>query len=92
MRVSFYATLREIAGQKTLEIDLPDGATLQQLLDAVLLRLPGMREKLFLEDGSLRGYVHVFINGRDAPFLKEKLNTITHPSDEIDIFPAVGGG
>ena len=36
MKVNFFATLRQVTGQKTVEFDLPDGVTAQGVLDAVL--------------------------------------------------------
>ena len=92
MKVNFYATLRDVTGQKTVDFDLPESATVRQLLDAILKRYPLMRDKLFDENGDLLGFIHVFINGRDAPFLEDKLETVIHPEDTISIFPAVGGG
>src|SRR5690606_15498562 len=44
MKVHFYATLRPIAGQKTVEFDLGEGVTVQELVDAVVTRFPPMRE------------------------------------------------
>lgn len=92
MKVSFYATLRDIAGQKTVDIDLPENASARMLVDAISHKYPVMRDKLLLDDGSLRGYVHVFINGRDVRFLKRQLDTIIESTDVITVFPAVGGG
>jgi sulfur-carrier protein len=92
MNVNFYATLRQITGQKTVEFDLPDGISVQQLLDAVLLKYPDMRDDLLDENGRLYGHVHLFVNGRDAPYLDDGLETIIKPNDKVDLFPAVGGG
>ena len=92
MKVNFYATLRQITGQKTVEFDLEAGITVQQLLDAVLARYPDMRDDLLDENGRLYGHVHLFINGRDAPYLDDGLETIIKPGDKVDLFPAVGGG
>jgi sulfur-carrier protein len=92
MNVNFYATLRQITGQKTVEFDLPDGISVQQLLDAVLLKYPDLRDDLLDENGRLYGHIHLFINGRDAPFLDDGLATILKPDDKVDLFPAVGGG
>jgi len=38
MKVNFFATLRQVTGQKTVDLDLPDGVTAQQVLDAVVAR------------------------------------------------------
>lgn len=92
MKVHFYATLRDITGQKTVDMDLPDDATVRQLVDAVVRRFPAMQKILLQESGDLYGHVHVFVNGRDTPFLPEKMETVIQPSDVINIFPAVGGG
>ena len=92
MKVNFYATLRQIVGQKTVEFDLPEGITAAQLLEVVLERFPRMRPELVNENGRLHGHIHIFVNGRDAPFLENKIDTIIKPTDKIDIFPPVGGG
>lgn len=92
MKVNFYATLREVTGQKTVDIEVPENATVRQLLDAILERYPQMRDKLIDENGDLLGFIHIFINGRDAPFLDGELATVINSDDTISIFPAVGGG
>lgn len=92
MRVNFYATLRQIVGKKTVEIDLPEGSTAVQLVEAVLDEFPRMRPELLDENGDLHGHIHIFVNGRDAPYLENKLDTVIKPTDKIDIFPPVGGG
>ena len=92
MKVNFYATLRPIAGQKTIEFDLNEGITAQQLLDAVVLRFPEMGDILVDENGQLYRHVHLFVNGRDSRFLENILETPLKAGDKVDIFPAVGGG
>ena len=58
MRVNFYATLRQIVGQKTVEFKLPLGATAQDVVDAVVERFPALRPELVDEHGQLlSGYV-----------------------------------
>lgn len=92
MKVNFYANLRAVAGGKTVDIDVPESVTAQELLAAIVNRFPRMRAALLDEDGGLFGHVHMFINGRDVQFLDEQLNTRLQPDDEINVFPAVGGG
>ena len=92
MKVSFYATLRDVVGQKTVDIGIPENATVRQLVDTVVERYPLLRDKLLNQDNNLWGHVHVFINGRDAPFLEDEMQTVIKPDDSISIFPAVGGG
>ena len=92
MKVNFYATLREIAGGKTVDFPLDDGVSAKQVLDAIITQFPAMEKELFHQDGRLYGHVHFFINGRDVQFLPDDLDTKIMPDDVITVFPAVGGG
>jgi molybdopterin synthase sulfur carrier subunit len=92
MKVNFYATLREIAGGKTVDFPLDEGVSAQQVIDAIIDRFPAMKKELFHRDGRLYGHVHFFINGRDVQFLPDDLDTKIMPDDVITVFPAVGGG
>lgn len=92
MNIHFYATLRRIAGEKTVQFNLANGITVQELVDAVVTRFPAMREELLDDEGNLYPHVHVFVNGRDAPYMDDGLATVITTDDKIDIFPAVAGG
>jgi molybdopterin synthase sulfur carrier subunit len=92
MEVNFYATLRPIVGQKTIEFSVPDGLTVGQLIQILIQRFPILRNELLDEEGDLYRHVHVFVNGRDVPYLEEASETRISASDKLDIFPAVGGG
>jgi molybdopterin synthase sulfur carrier subunit len=92
MKVNFFATLRDIAGGKTVEVDVNHGATVREVLDAIFIRFPAMKKELLNEDGRLYGHVHFFINGRDVQFLERDLETRVEPGDVLNVFPAVGGG
>ena len=92
MKINFYATLRQIVGQKTVRLDLERSCTVQELLNTVLERYPPMRSELVDEQGELYPHVHIFVNGRDAPYLDKAMQTALQPDDKVDIFPAVGGG
>ena len=92
MKVNFFATFRPIVGGKTVEVDLAEGSTLQQLLQALVARFPPMGPELFDQGGHLHGHVHVFVNGRDAVYLADQLETRMNAQDVINIFPPVGGG
>ncbi len=92
MKVNFFATLRQIVGQKTVEIDLPANTSVQDFLEILTTQYPPMRKELLDPNGNLYRHVHVFVNGRDAPFLENGMETIIQPTDTLNIFPAVGGG
>ena len=92
MEVNFYATLRKIVGGKTVDFPIEDGATVQQLLNEIISRYPALAPELLNEQGALYGHVHMFINGRDTPFLEDGMDTELKPDDTVSVFPAVGGG
>ncbi len=92
MQIHFFATLRQIIGQKTVVFELPEDSTVREMVEIVVSRFPPMRKELLDENGDLWQHVHVFINGRDAPYLAQKMETIIASTDKINIFPAVGGG
>ena len=92
MKINFYAMYRQAVGGKTVDVPIPDGVTVRMLLDEIVRRYPALRTELLDENGKLYGHVHVFVNGRDAPFLAEGVDTHLQPGDTVDIFPPVGGG
>jgi MoaD family protein len=73
-------------------VDLPAGATVQQLLDELVRSYPALRNELLDESGQLYHYVHIFINGRDAAFLAGGLESAIPDGARIGVFPAVAGG
>lgn len=92
MKVNFFATLRDIAGGKTVEFDVEHGVTAQALLDTIITRFPLMKKELLNEHGEMYGHVHFFINGRDVQFTVDKFATKIMQGDTVNVFPAVGGG
>ena len=92
MKVNFYATLRPIVGQKTVDIDIPDGATIGQLISSLVAAYPALRPEMLDEKGDLHGHIHFFVNGRDVPYLERQIDTVLQHDDIISVFPPVGGG
>lgn len=92
MKVNFYATLRPIVGQKTVELILPPNTTAIQLVLMFVKDYPAMRKELLDENDQFYPHMKFFINGREAVYLPNKFDTIIQPDDKVDIFPPVGGG
>ena len=92
MQVSFYATLRKIVGTKTVDFEMPENPTLQDVLDAVLAAYPDLREDLLDETGALSRHVHFFVDGRSSKWLPEGMTTPIDASCKLELFPAVAGG
>ena len=79
---------RLTGGNDRVEVE---GDRLVAVLDALEGRYPGMKERLCAEDGSLRHFVNVYVNGEDVRHLGG-LETATKSGDEVSIVPAVAGG
>jgi molybdopterin synthase sulfur carrier subunit len=54
-------------------------------------QFPGLKERLCDEQGELRNFVNIYVNGEDVRFL-DGINSATSEGDEISIVPAVAGG
>ena len=81
-----------MVGGKTFDVPLAQGASVGTLVDQLIERWPPLRHELLEDDGSLARRVHVIVNGRDAPYLQQGLQTHLNADDVVDVFPPVGGG
>jgi len=64
---------------------------LGELVDNLNSEFPGFKDRLVDEEGELRYFVNIYLNGEDVRFM-DGLNTSTNEGDEISIVPAVAGG
>ena len=92
VRVRFYATFRPVVGGKHAELEVAEGATLGDLLDAILERWPALREHLIDPNGGLSKRANLFVDGRAVRWLPDGLETPIQPGQAFDCFPAVAGG
>jgi molybdopterin synthase sulfur carrier subunit len=91
VQANFYATLRPIVGGKTVEFDLAEGANVEALLRAAGERFPKLVELAWNDDGTLRDFLKVFVDGREIRNLQMLATPV--PADAVvDIFPPVAGG
>ena len=67
-----------------------DGATVGEVLDSLYERFGELRSRI-AEDGGLRRFVNVYVDGEDIRFL-DGLDTPVKDGDEVTILPAVAGG
>ena len=74
-----------------LELVQTSGANVGELLDNLDKAFPGLKERVCDEQGNVRRFVNVFVNGEDIRFLEEKATPVKE-SDEISIVPAIAGG
>ena len=83
------APLRNLTKEQSkIEID---ALTISELIDGLESLYPGMKDRLLDENGELRYFVNLYLNGEDARFLNG-VDTNVNSGDELSIVPAVAGG
>ncbi len=75
-------------GESKVELESSNVADLVEKLDS---SYPGFKDRLVDENGDLRYFVNLYLNGEDVRFL-QGLDTATKSGDEVSIVPAVAGG
>ncbi len=75
-------------GESKVEIDTKNVGDMVEKLDS---SFPGFKSRLVDENGDLRYFVNIYLNGEDVRFL-QGLETATKSGDEVSIVPAVAGG
>ena len=79
VRAQFYAQLRELVANHELEVELPQDATVRELL-----------EKIYSQKPALRGHDKSILVGAGLEFVDR--NYKLNPGEEIAIMPPVQGG
>jgi molybdopterin converting factor small subunit len=77
--VQFYAQLRELIGVSELDVEIPQSATVRELL-----------EKIYAQKPALRAHDKSILVGAGLEFVDR--NYKLNPEEEIAIMPPVQGG
>jgi sulfur-carrier protein len=91
MQVKFYASLRQAAGTKMMDVDISTVTTIGDILIEVTRKYPVLDQYIWKNAGELSEHVHVFINGENIRRMTG-LETAVKPDDHVDIFPPLVGG
>jgi sulfur-carrier protein len=67
------------------------GNTVRALVEDLERSFPGIKERICDENGKVRRFVNVYVNGDDIRFL-QNLETSLKDGDNISIVPAIAGG
>ena len=79
VRVQFHAQLRDLTGLRESDVDLPEGATVRDLL-----------ETIYSQEPSLRAHKKSILIGAGVEFVDH--NYQLKPGEEISIMPPMQGG
>ncbi|HYA64506.1 MAG TPA: MoaD/ThiS family protein [Candidatus Sulfotelmatobacter sp.] len=65
--------------------------TVAEALGRLTTEFSELRRHLFTEEGKLRSFVNVYVNGEDIRYLAQE-NTPTRDGDTVNIIPSIAGG
>jgi len=68
-----------------------EGRTVEELIDNLEKKFPGMKERITDDKGKVRRFVNIYVNAEDIRF-KDMEKTKLNAGDEISIIPAIAGG
>ncbi|MDX1992575.1 MAG: ubiquitin-like small modifier protein 1 [bacterium] len=89
--VRLFATLRDIAGTKEIQIPFRDGQTVRELLSDVTVLHPKLGTAIVHPNGELTGLVHILVHGRNIYWL-DGLDTTIREDDQLVFLPPSAGG
>jgi len=85
VNIRLFANFREATGKKDLPLEVK-GDTVESAVSSLIAAYPGLGP-LMLQDGTLKPYVNILVNGKSAS-VGDKIKA----GDELAIFPPVSGG
>ena len=88
-KVRIPAPLRKLTKEQAV-VDVA-GKTVDEVLANLEKNYPGMKERICDENGQIRRFINVFVNGEDIRF-KDGSKTAVAEGAEISIIPAIAGG
>jgi molybdopterin converting factor small subunit len=92
MQIKIFGTLRLLLGRKTVQLDLPAGTALEDVLRELARQFPPLRAELWDADGRLRPDLPLFLNGRNPRLLPRDQTAVLGPADELCLFSPVSSG
>ena len=75
-------------GNSTVSVS---GSNITNIISDLENKYPGIKDRICEENGEIRPFVNIFVNGEDIRYL-EGLNSKLSEDDEVSIVPAVAGG
>lgn len=89
IKVRIPTPLRPMTGGKS-EVEI-EGNTVSEIIDNLGSAHPGIKERVYDEQGEVRRFINIYVNEEDIRFLTGK-DTPLKDGDEVSIIPAIAGG
>ncbi|MDP6624885.1 MAG: MoaD/ThiS family protein [Nitrospinota bacterium] len=68
-----------------------EGSNVKEIFDNMEKNYPGIKERIYDEEGQLRRFINIYINEEDIRFVEGESSSVKD-GDEISIIPAIAGG
>ena len=68
-----------------------EGETISEIFSRLDEQYPGIKERLYDEEGNLRRFINIYVNEEDVRFLNGDASSVKD-GDEVSIIPAIAGG
>lgn len=91
IRVRYLATLFDLMGTMRDVVEVPEGATVRDLIRAIDRKHNGRLSREILDGDKLKDEYNILVNGRAIDYLAG-LDTRLKDNDEVVFMPPVGGG
>ncbi|VAX23912.1 FIG038648: MoaD and/or ThiS families [hydrothermal vent metagenome] len=68
-----------------------DGSTVKDMFESLEAQYPGIKERIYDEEGNMRRFINIYVNEEDIRFLNGE-GTELKDGDDISVIPAIAGG
>lgn len=86
-----FATFREAIGQKTIEREYEEGATVRDVLADLESEFDELDGQLLDDEGAIQPQLSILKNGRDVTHARGP-ETPLESGDTVSLFPPIAGG
>ena len=91
VKIRFSSALNNVVHTRETVLDIGD-TTVKNVLDKLVQQFgPDFGKRVLDDNGKVRRFVNIYVNGEDIRHLKG-LDSTVNDTDEISILPAVSGG
>ena len=90
VRVLIPTPLQKLTGGKP-EVAIGIRGDISELIEKLNADYPGFKERLCDENGKIRRFINIYVNGEDIRFLQGQ-ETKIEDGAEVSIIPAIAGG
>jgi molybdopterin synthase sulfur carrier subunit len=89
VHVRIPSPLKKLAGGQ--DVIKAEGETVGEVVQRLVETYPDLKEKLLDEQGTIRRFINIYVNGKDTRFIRG-LETPLKEGDQLSIVPAIAGG